>query len=226
MVQAREGSFWRLKKYFKTAPFKRPLLNLIAISFFALQLNTPLQAHGFGGDDVAMIGMAFLTNIAIHESGHYFMADTLQAEGNALDFFTVRKGSFFLGLSTYTEMEKEGKLPYHLAGEFAASQTFEYALANYRNNPNTYINALLFFSGTDFLFYYSLYAFYLSPVQDDHYDPVSISKDTGLSQEAILSVALTQAVLNGYRVYSGKDRIVPYFTLEQDFASFNVRFNF
>ncbi|HEX9757754.1 MAG TPA: hypothetical protein VGB26_08120 [Nitrospiria bacterium] len=185
----------------------------------------PHPASGFEVSQLAQIGMAFLTNMAIHESGHFIMADSLGAEGNQLKFFTQQKGSFFLGLSTYNEMEEEGKLPYHLAGEFAVSQTFEYSLTRYRNNPTTYHNALLFFSATDFVFY-SLYAFYLSPVQDDHYDPVSISKDTGLSQEIIFSVALTQALLNGLRVFSGEDRLVPYFTIDQKFASFNIQVHF
>jgi len=201
-----------------------PLLGIALMILMPLQWVDPHPADSFDESDLAQIGMAFLTNMAIHESGHFLMADTLGAKGNKLNFFTQRKGSFFLGLSTYTEMEEEGKLPYHLAGEFAVSQTFEYSLIRYRDNPTTYHNALLFLSATDFLFY-SLYAFYLSP-QDDHYDPISISKDTGLNPEIIFSVALTQALLNGVRVYSGKDQLVPYFTIDQKFASFNIQVNF
>ncbi len=190
-----------------------------------LFFSTSVQSYAMGPRDIAQVGMAFLTNMAIHESGHFFMADTLGAKGNNLDFFTTRNGSFFLGLSTINEMDEEGKLPYHLAGEFAVSQTFEYALYQYRTQKTTYFNALTFFSSTDFLFY-SLYAFYLSPKQEKHYDPVSIAEDTGLSQEVIFSIALTQTLLNGLRIYSGKDYLIPYFTIDQDFASFNIKVNF
>ena len=212
-----------LKNSERETPFRTFASPLIVglLLFF----STTVPSYGLGLRDIGQIGMAFLTNMAIHESGHYFMASTLGAQGNSLNFFTVRNGSFFLGLSTYTKMEKEGRLPYHLAGEFAASQTFEYALYQYRRQKTTYFNALTFFSSTDFLFY-SLYAFYLSPKQEKRYDPVSIAEDTGLSQEVIFSIALTQTLLNGLRIYFGKDYLIPYFTIDQDFASFNIKFNF
>lgn len=202
--------------------FKKSFLCLALLAGLAFPSQ---RAFGLEPGDMAQIGLAFLTSLAIHESGHFLMADSLNAHGNTLNFFTRRKGSFFLGLSTYSEMEEEGKLPYHLAGEIAASHTFEYALSRHRTNPTPYHNALLFFSATDFLFY-SLYAFYLNPVQDDHFDPVSISKDTGLNHGTILSIAFTQTLLNSYRVVSGKDRIVPYFDFDNEFASFNIKFNF
>jgi hypothetical protein len=188
-------------------------------------LSNPNRALGFDAADLAQVGLAFITNLAIHESGHYVMASSLGADGNRLNFFTQRKGSFFLGLSTYSTMDEEGKLPYNLAGEIAVSHTFEYSLYRYRNYPTTYNQALLFFSGSDF-FWYSLYAFYISQNQDDHFDPVSIAEETGLGKGVIFSVALSQALLNSYRAISGEDRIVPYFTFDHEFASFNVKFNF
>ena len=212
-----------LKSRGRKTPFRSFACPLIV--GLLLIFSTALPSYGLGPRDIAQVGMAFLTNMVIHESGHYIMANSLGAQGNSLDFFTVRNGSFFLGLSTYSKMEKEGRLSYHLAGEFAASQTFEYALHQYRRQKTPYFNALAFFSSTDFLFY-SLYAFYISPKQEKYYDPVSIAEDTGLSQEVIFSIALTQTLLNGLRIYSGKDYVIPYFTIDRDFASFNLKVNF
>jgi len=118
-----------LKNSGRRTPF-RTLASPLIMGFL-LFFSTTVPSYAIGPRDIAQVGMAFLTNMVIHESGHFFMANALGAQGNSLDFFTVRNGSFFLGLSTYTKMEKEGRLPYHLAGEFAASQIFKYALYQY-----------------------------------------------------------------------------------------------
>ncbi len=73
--------------------------------------------------DVAQAGIAFLTNLVVHEFGHTIVADYAGARGNKLDFFN-----------------KEGL-------------TFEHALREYRKNPTMYNKSLLLFSGTDFLWY-------------------------------------------------------------------------
>jgi hypothetical protein len=112
-----------------------------------------------------------------------------------------------------------------MGGEVATSLSFEVALHHYRASPTTYNRALLFFNGTEFL-WYSVYAFYFEGAKDNRHDPVAFSQEIGLSPEIILVIAVTQAALNTYRVYSGQDRLIPYFTFDERSASFwiGVRF--
>ncbi|NOS35780.1 MAG: hypothetical protein GQ522_03985 [Deltaproteobacteria bacterium] len=46
---------------------------------------------------------------------------------------------------------------------------------------------------------------------------------TGFSKETIFSAILAKTVLNAYRVYSGQDRVVPYFSIDKYSAIFNVK---
>jgi len=175
--------------------------------------------------DISAIGLAFLTNLGIHEAGHYIMADQAGAEGNSLNFFKKDRDSFFLGLSTVTHIDEKARPSYHLAGELASSYTFELALKRYREMNTTYNNALLFFSMTDFL-WYTTYAFYLSPHEDEKFDPIGISKSTGISRDAIFFVALTQSSFNALRVYTKQDRLIPYFVVDRYFIGFSVKVPF
>ena len=193
--------------------------------FGFLILGMPQRAMGWGPGDVLQIPMAFLTNLAIHESGHFIIAEGANAQDNRLDFFSKKDGSFFLGLSTVSTIDEKSKVTYILGGEIATGVSFELALDRYRSAATTYNRALLLFSGTDFL-WYTVYAFYLAPSRDSRYDPVAVSHETGLSPEAILMLAATQTMLNAYRVYSGQDRIVPYFTFDEQSVSFRVGIHF
>jgi hypothetical protein len=171
------------------------------------------------------VGAAFISHMAVHESGHYIMAHMGGAKEVQLNFFTIKGGNFYLGLSTARGLGRESSLPYKIAGEAASSYHFEVALRSYRAYPNTYNRARLFFSGTDFL-WYSLYAFYLTPNRNPNYDPVGISQETGLSAEAVLGLAAFQTALNAYRVYSGNDALVPYFALDKRWAEFGVQMRY
>jgi len=197
-------------------------LILLAAFFITISSN---QVLAFDLKDIPAVGAAFLTNLGIHEAGHYIMADEVGAEGNDLNFFKRDKDSFFLGLSTVTHIDQKARPSYHLAGELASSYTFELALKRYREMNTTYNRALLFFSMTDFL-WYTTYAFYLSPHEDEKFDPIGISKSTGISRDAIFFVALTQSSFNALRVYTKQDRLIPYFVVDRYFIGFSVKVPF
>ena len=167
-----------------------------------------------------MIGAAFLTNLAVHEVGHEIVAHHVGASGSRLDFFQTRNGQFFLGTSSVEDIDSNSILPYTMGGEFFADLTFEHALQDYRKKPNIYNQALLLSSGIDFAFY-CFYAFYAS---DDHpeYDPITISDETGLSRDHLFSIVLAKTMINAYRVYSGEDRVIPYFTVDRHSAMLNL----
>jgi hypothetical protein len=200
----------------------RRIIGIVAV---AAALCLPARAHAFEPlKDSAQIAAAFMTNLALHEVGHAAVGTFVGAEGVKTSFFSRRNGSFFLGYTEYKNLKKEARLPFLAGGPMMNGYTFEYALGDYRRNPNTYNKALLFFSCTDFL-YYSLYAFYLAP-GNDHYDPTAIRHETGLSKEAVLGIALTQSLLNGMRVFNVQNRVVPYFAVDRFHASFNLRVQF
>jgi hypothetical protein len=111
-----------------------------------------------------------------------------------------------------------------MGGEFFADLTFEHALQDYRKKPNAYNRYLLLYSGTDFL-WYCFYAFYLSN-DNPSYDPITISKETGISREMLFSIALAKTLLNAYRIYSGQDKVIPYFTVNKYSASLNIMIPF
>ncbi len=175
--------------------------------------------------DIPLVGLAFLTNLGIHETGHYVIANQAGADGNTLNFFTKDKNSFFLGLSTVTQIDSKAKPGYHLAGEVASNYTFELALRKYRENNTTYNRALMFFSMTDF-FWYSTYAFYIAPYKNGKFDPIGISNTTGIDKDKIFLVALAHTSLNALRVYSGEDRVIPYYMLDKHFIGFGVKVPF
>lgn len=175
--------------------------------------------------DIPLIGLAFLTNLGIHETGHYLIANQSGAEGNTLNFFIKDNNSFFLGLSTVTEIENKAKPGYHLAGEVATNYTFELALRKYRENKTTYNRALMFFSMTDFL-WYSTYAFYVAAEKNPKFDPIGISETTGIDRDNIFLVALAHTSLNALRVVTGEDRVIPYYMLDRHFIGFGIKGSF
>ncbi len=196
-----------------------PLISLVAL----ILMGHASPARGLDLGDFSGIGAAFLTHIVIHETGHYVVAQMGGAQDVDMNFFTMKNGNFYLGLSTAKGLDSKTVLSYKLAGEVAANFTFETALKQHRSRPTTFNRALLFFSGTDFLFY-SVYAFYLAENRNSSYDPVGIADQTGLSDETILGMAALQTALNAWRVYSGQDRIVPYLSLTDEWAEIGIRF--
>jgi hypothetical protein len=192
----------------------------------AALLVAPAKAHSFEFvKDSAQVAAAFMTNLAMHEVGHAAVGTFVGAEGVKTSFFARRNGAFFLGHTSYSNLRREARVPFLAGGPMMNCYTFEYALADYQRSPNTYNKALMFFSCTDFL-YYSLYALYLSP-GNEHYDPVALQQETGLSKEAILGVALAQTMLNAMRAYNVQSRVIPYFAVDRRYeASFNVMVRF
>lgn len=169
--------------------------------------------------DFINAGAAFLTNLAAHEFGHEIVANYVGAEGSKLNFFSKSGGDFFLGTSSVEKIDDKSVLPYTVGGEVFADLTFEHALRSYRHNPNSYNKSLLVVSGADFA-WYCFYSFYVS-ADNPAYDPITISKETGLSRDALFSLALTKTLINAYRVYSGSDILVPYFKVDNKSASLN-----
>lgn len=170
--------------------------------------------------EVAQVGAAFLTNLVIHEVGHAVVAAYSDARGSKLKFFGKDGDTFFLGESFVNDIDPRSILPYTAGGEFFADVTFEHALKNYRKSPTMYNKSLLLFSGTDFL-WYCAYAFYLTEGHSS-YDPVTISKETGMSGDKLIAAAIAKTAMNAYRIYSGTDKVIPYFTVDKYSASFNV----
>jgi hypothetical protein len=175
--------------------------------------------------DSLEVGLAFVTNLAVHESGHVLIAEGAGARSASLKFFGEENGSYFLGLSTASGVPDDAVFTYRLGGEIASSYTFEFALHGYRRQPTTYNRALLFFSSTDF-FWYTLYAFYLSPQENSFYDPVGIRESTGFSRGVIVAAAATQLAANAWRVVSGTDTVVPSFSFDRRSALLNLTFTF
>ncbi len=189
--------------------------NSATLDFLALHKELPGSVS-----EVTQVGMAFMTNLMIHEVGHAAVADHAGAQENRLDFFSKQGDQFFLGTSTVTNIDDRSRLSYTMGGEFFADLTFEHALKGYRENPTMYNKSLMFFSGTDFL-WYCIYAFYIAE-EHSSFDPITISKETGLSHDALFSVILAKTAMNAYRIHSGEDRVVPYFTVDKYSASLNV----
>lgn len=202
-------------------------LSMLGLSLFTIHHLpfTSSRALAFDFKDAPAVGLAFLTNLAIHEAGHYVIADQSGAEGNRLNFFTRDRNSFFLGLSTVAEIDERARPAYHLAGEVAASYTFETALKQYREKDTVYNRSLLFFSMTDFL-WYTVYAFYLSPHENEKFDPIGLSDSMRTSRETIFLVALTQSSLNAVRVLTRQDRLIPHFIIDRYFVGFAVKVPF
>jgi hypothetical protein len=186
-----------------------------------LLLFTPIRAFAVDPGDLVQVTAAFFTSLTVHETGHALIADQMGAEGVSVQFFSQEDNKFTLGLTKVRNMNRRSTLPFAMGGEIANSLNFEYALKLYRQQPTVYNRSLLLFSGTDFL-WYTVYTFYISGGAV-HSDPLIVHQETGLSKEAILGVALTQSLLNLYRVSSGKDTIIPYFTYDRYSVNFMLR---
>lgn len=174
--------------------------------------------------NIVQFGSAFITNLTAHEYGHAIIGNSVGGEGISVSFFTKEKNNLFLGYTSMRKIDDKAYPSFALAGEMGANMSFEYALQSYRYNPTIYNKSLLFFSGTDFL-WYTLHAFYVNKDNPDA-DPNILHRETGVSKDIILSVAVAQSLINGYRVMSGRDRIIPYFTIDKNSIGFNVKIPF
>lgn len=197
----------------------------LGVALVACTPSTGHSSQGWSLTDPLAVALAFATNLAIHESGHHLIASGVGANKATLKFFGEDDGVFFLGLSSAEGIPDESLLTYQLGGEIAASYTFELSLRAFRTRPTTFNSALLFFSGTDFL-WYSLYSFYIAPEQDTRYDPVGIADTTGFNRSTILAAATIQLAANAWRVISGTDAIVPSFSFDRESALMHLTAQF
>ncbi len=174
--------------------------------------------------EILQIGRAFFTNLTVHEYGHAIVGSSVGADGLSVSFFSKEKNNLFLGYTSIKKIDDSSYPSFALGGEIGSSMSFEFALQSYRMQPSTYNKALMFFSGTDFL-WYSLYTFYVNKGNPES-DPNILHRETGISNDAIFAAALSQAVINGYRVLSGRDSIVPYFTYDRNSIGFHIKMPF
>lgn len=199
-------------------------IKMIGFSGLVLLLMVS-QSRAMGLSDFFEAGSAYLTHIVAHETGHNAMANMAGGRDVQMNFFQQKNGSFFAGVTSVGEIDRESVLPFRAAGLVASNYTFDLALSSYRAQPSTYNKSLLFFSGTDFL-WYSVWSFYIKGSRDPGYDPVGISQETGLSSEIIVSAALVQTALNAFRIYSGHDSYIPYISVENERMNIGVRVRF
>jgi len=184
-----------------------------------LSLGSKSDAMGLG--DFLQGGAAFLTHVAVHESGHHVVAEMVEGQDVKIEFFQKKGNDFFIGLASARGIKTESILPFRVAGLVASSHLYNVSLSAYRSAPSTYNKALLFFSGSDFL-WYSIWSFYIQKTDDPSYDPVGLAQETGFSQDAIVGAALLQTAINFYRASSGDDTVVPYMTLNDESLGFGV----
>ncbi len=206
------------------------IVNNISHEFYLADAGSSSLSTGFDINvptslsEVFMIGTAFLTNLFAHEFGHEVLAQHVGATGTELNFFKKMNGQFFLGTSVVDNIADESILPYTMGGEFFADLTFEHALRDYRKSPNLYNKSLILSSGLDFA-WYCLYAFYVGN-ESPSFDPITISEETGISRDMLFSVVVVKTMINAYRVYSGNDTVIPYFTVDKNSAMLNIAFPF
>lgn len=197
---------------------------ITALMVLTLMAVQPAHASDIKVENLLHVGTAFITNLTAHEYGHAIVGNSVGAEGISVTFFSKEKNNLFLGYTSMRRIDEKAYPSFALGGEIGANMSFEFALQRFRRQPTTYNRALLFFSGTDFL-WYSLYTFYVNKDNPDA-DPNILHKELGISKDAILGVAMTQSLLNGYRVISGEDRLIPYFTFDQTTIAFHIKVPF
>ncbi len=197
---------------------------LVLFIFFVFLAAQPVNASDTLSGEMIQIGRAFLTNLSAHEYGHAIVGNSVGAEGISVSFFSKEKNNLFLGYTSTKKIDESAYPSFALGGEIGSGMSFELALQSFREQPTTFNKALMFFSGTDFL-WYSLYTFYLNKDNPES-DPNILHRETGISNNAILIVAITQTVLNGYRVVSGRDRIIPSFTFNKNSIGFSLKMPF
>jgi hypothetical protein len=198
------------------------ILGMLIIIF--LVAAQPAQAINAPSNKFVQVSSAFVTNLIAHEYGHAVVGSTVGGEGLSVEFFTKEKNNLFLGHTAVDRIEDRSYPAFALGGEIGASVSFEYALYAYRQEPTWYTKSLLFFSGTDFL-WYTLYTFYVNPDNPES-DPNVLVEKTGISKDVLISVAVTQSLLNGYRVISGEDTVIPQFTFDKNSIGFNLKIPF
>ena len=199
-------------------------LVLSIILLITLMAAQPAKAYESAIIDIIQVGSAFATNLTVHEYGHAIVGSSVGAEGISVSFLSKRKNNLFLGYTSTSKIDDNAYPSFALGGEIGVNMSFEYALHRFRKEPTTYNKALLFFSGTDFL-WYTVYTFYFNEDNPDS-DPNILHRETGISKDTLLVAAVTQSLLNGYRVFSGSDTVIPYMTFDREAIGFHIKVSF
>ena len=199
-------------------------LVLSIILLITLMAAQPAKAYESAIIDIIQVGSAFATNLTVHEYGHAIVGSSVGAEGISVSFLSKRKNNLFLGYTSTSKIDDKAYPSFSLGGEIGVNMSLEYALHRFRKEPTTYNKALLFFSGTDFL-WYTVYTFYFNEDNPDS-DPNILHRETGISKDTLLVAAVTQSLLNGYRVFSGSDTVIPYMTFDREAIGFHIKVSF
>jgi len=199
-------------------------LVLSIILLITLMAAQPAKAYESAIIDIIQVGSAFATNLTVHEYGHAIVGSSVGAEGISVSFLSKRKNNLFLGYTSTSKIDDKAYPSFALGGEIGVNMSLEYALHRFRKEPTTYNKALLFFSGTDFL-WYTVYTFYFNEDNPDS-DPNILHRETGISKDTLLVAAVTQSLLNGYRVFSGSDTVIPYMTFDREAIGFHIKVSF
>ena len=199
-------------------------LVLSIILLITLMAAQPAKAYESAIMDIIQVGSAFATNLTVHEYGHAIVGSSVGAEGISVSFLSKRKNNLFLGYTSTSKIDDKAYPSFALGGEIGVNMSLEYALHRFRKEPTTYNKALLFFSGTDFL-WYTVYTFYFNEDNPDS-DPNILHRETGISKDTLLVAAVTQSLLNGYRVFSGSDTVIPYMTFDREAIGFHIKVSF
>ena len=199
-------------------------LVLCIILIMTLMAAQPAKAYESAIIDIIQVGSAFATNLTVHEYGHAIVGSSVGAEGISVSFLSKRKNNLFLGYTSTSKIDDKAYPSFALGGEIGVNMSLEYALHRFRKEPTTYNKALLFFSGTDFL-WYTVYTFYFNEDNPDS-DPNILHRETGISKDTLLVAAVTQSLLNGYRVFSGSDTVIPYMTFDREAIGFHIKVSF
>lgn len=181
------------------------------------------KSYAFEFKDVTSIGVAYITNVFLHEVGHQVVANDVDADSPKMSFLTHRNGKFYPGLFTCKDVSKESILPLAAGGERMTNFTFEYALESYRHKPTTFNKGLLFFACTDFL---------INTIrgnihhEDDTFDSNIIRAETGLKKGELLWLAMVKSLINTYRVFNRDANFTPIIQVDRDSAALMICFHF
>lgn len=201
----------------------RAIMGVISLVLLFVPFSPDASAFDYA-KDTAAVGAAFMTSLALHEVGHQVVAEEAGADSPRMSFFKNKNGSFFFGLSECKDLPKKSKLSHHVGGEWMADRTFEFSRQSYHREPTTYNKALMFFSGTGFL-WYTIYSFYIGP-DNDSYDPNGIREELGWSKETLLSVVAARTLMNVYRMYDRDAKFMPIIMLDSTTVALLLRFDF
>jgi len=188
--------------------------------FLIIMFTLCLQINAYANMDYILSApLGYIIAISCHELGHIAAARFYDAEN--IDM----KLSYGVPSSVVCNIEKDNIPAFALSGEVGADLCFELAFSQYKEEETTLNKSILFFAGTDFI-RYCIYNFWFDK-DNPTADPTIIHDETGISKEMIFSLVLTKSLLNVYRVKSKNNRIVPYFSYDENkYIKISLAYNF